>query len=434
MSTSPGSFPPTLAITPAAKPIDSDVTLPGSKSITNRALIIAALADGETTLAQALFSEDTAYMCASLNRLGIEVDADEASSRFVVHGRGGTIPASEASLFIGNSGTSARFLTAMVALGHGTYEIDGVARMRQRPIEPLLAALRELGVDSRSLTGNGCPPVSVRSEGLTGGRVTMSGDTSSQYFTGLLMVGPLTARSLEIEVDGDLVSKPYLDMTIATMNDFGAAVENDGYRRFFVRGNQRYQAGAYAIEPDASAASYFFALAAVSGGRVRVLNLGKESVQGDVAFVDVLEKMGCSVTRTNEWIEVTGPEQLHGVDIDMNAISDTVPTLAAIAPLAGEPVTIRDVEHIRHKETDRITAVATELRRLGISVDERQEGLTIVPGMLRPATIQTYDDHRIAMSFAILGTQSEGITIGDPGCVAKTFPGFFDKLAEATRS
>ncbi|HVX30549.1 MAG TPA: 3-phosphoshikimate 1-carboxyvinyltransferase, partial [Nitrolancea sp.] len=257
-----------------------------------------------------------------------------------------------------------------------------------------------------------------------------AGDTSSQYFSALLMVGGVPRDGLRIEVDGDLVSKPYIDMTAATMRAFGVEMRNDDYRRFSVPGEQTYRAIDYAVEPDASAASYFFALAAATGGRVRVHNLGVNSGQGDAHFVDVLEQMGCTVIREENALEVHGPARLRGVDVDMNAISDTVQTLAAIAPLAGGPVNIRNVAHIRHKETDRISAVVTELRRLGVNVDERDDGLTIQPATIRPATIETYDDHRMAMSFAILGCATPGITIRDPGCVAKTFPDFFDVLAK----
>ncbi len=431
MGSQPVSYPPQLEIEPVVTAPDATVTLPGSKSITNRALIIAALADGKTTLREALFSDDTRFMQESLNRLGIAVDADEDSSQFTITGASGKIPSTEASMFIGNSGTSARFLTALAGLGNGTYSIDGVERMRQRPISPLIDALSQLGVDARSETGNGCPPVTIRSNGITGGTVTMAGDTSSQYFTALLMIGPVTQDGITIDVEGDLVSKPYLDMTIATMGDFGATVRHENYQQFTIPGGQSYTARDYSIEPDASAASYFFALAAVTGGRITVENLGTRSVQGDVEFVDVLEQMGCRVDRTEQQITVTGPEKLSGLTVDMNAISDTMPTLGAIAPLASGPVSIRNVEHVRHKETDRISAVAAELHRTGIEVDEHQDGVTIYPGKPNPAIIETYQDHRMAMSFAVLGSVVPGITIDDPGCVAKTFPDFFTRLDQA---
>ncbi|MCX7623851.1 MAG: 3-phosphoshikimate 1-carboxyvinyltransferase [Thermomicrobium sp.] len=425
------TYPERLAIRPADRPVDAEVRLPGSKSLTNRALVLAALADGTSVLEGALLSEDSLVMVDSLRRLGIAVEVDECAERMVVAGRRGTIPAARAELFVGNSGTTARFLTAMVALGHGEYVIDGVPRMRERPIEPLLAALRELGVEAESLHGTGCPPVRVRGRGLRGGSVRLRGDVSSQYLSALLMVGPCTTEGLRIELDGELVSIPYVEMTLATMADFGAEVRHERFRVFDVPGGQRYRAREYGIEPDASAASYFFALAAATGGRVRVLHLGTRSRQGDVRFVDLLERMGCTVLREPDAITVIGRRPLQGIETDMNAISDTVPTLAALAPLAEGPVVIRNVQHIRYKETDRIAAVATELRRLGLRVDEFPDGLAVFPGQVRPAVIRTYQDHRMAMSFAVLGCAVPGIVIDDPGCVAKTFPDFFERLEAA---
>ncbi|MGA7671029.1 MAG: 3-phosphoshikimate 1-carboxyvinyltransferase [Nitrolancea sp.] len=424
--------PDVLAIEPLTHSVDADVTLPGSKSYTNRALILAAMADGRSTITSALYSDDTKYMAESLRRLGVPVHEDADGETFIVDGQGGRIPAARAELFVGNSGTTARFITAMLALGNGEYEVDGTERMRQRPLAPLLDALAQLGVEVESLAIVGCPPIRIRSHGLTGGSVRLAGDTSSQYFSALLMIGPLTHDGLTIAVDGDLVSKPYIDLTADAMRSFGADMINDEYRAFKVRGDQTYRAIEYAVEPDASSASYFFALAAATGGRVRVLHLGSDSAQGDAHFVDVLEVMGCKVRRGPDWIEVHGPSKLNGVDVDMNAISDTVQTLAAIAPLASSPVTIRNVAHIRHKETDRIAAVATELNRVGARVEERPDGLTIHPSQIKPAEIETYDDHRMAMSFAILGSVVPGIVIKDPGCVAKTFPDFFERLTAIT--
>ena len=426
-------YPKTITIRPVETPVDVDVLLPGSKSYTNRALILAALATGRSTINGALFSDDTHYMADSLRRLGISVAEDAGAMRFAVDGASGRIPATSAELFVGNSGTTARFITALLALGRGAYIVDGVQRMRQRPIAPLLDALCQLHVDAISLNGDGCPPLRVTTVGLEGGTARLAGDTSSQYFSALLMVGGIPRDGLRIEVDGDLVSKPYIDMTAATMRAFGVEMRNDDYRRFDVPGGQTYHPADYQVEPDASAASYFFALAAATGGRVRVLNLGINSGQGDAHFVDVLEQMGCTIIREENSLEVRGPTRLHGIDVDMNAISDTVQTLAAIAPLADRPVNIRNVAHIRHKETDRIGAVVTELRRLGVDVSERDDGLTINPSTIQPATIETYDDHRMAMSFAILGCAAPGITIRDPGCVAKTFPEFFDVLAKSAR-
>lgn len=432
MSSAVHEYPDPLTITPVRRPVDADITLPGSKSYTNRALILAALAHGHSTITSALFSDDTLFMTESLRRLGVTVEQDESTSTFDVDGSEGSIPVARADLFVGNSGTTARFITAFAALSHGEFVIDGVERMRHRPIAPLLDALNQLGVDCCSFQGTGCPPIRLRTNGIHGGSVRLAGDTSSQYFSALLMIGPLMRDGLTVDVVGDLVSKPYVDLTADAMASFGATMQNDDYRRFHVPGNQHYEGTNYRVEPDASAASYFFALAAATGGRVRVRNLGSNSVQGDVGFVDVLEDMGCSVVRDAKAIEVRGPKTLRGVDVDMNAISDTVQTLAAIAPLAASPVTIHHVAHIRHKETDRIAALATELRRLGVTVDEREDGLKIEPSTVRPAGVETYDDHRMAMSFAVLGSVTPGIAIRNPACVSKTFPGFFDKLREAS--
>lgn len=416
-----------LPIPRAGGPVTGIVRLPGSKSYTNRVLPIAALARGRSVLSGVLESDDTRYMVEALRSLGIEVAADWASERVVVEGCDGEIPTGRADLFLGNSGTSMRFLTALVALGTGEYRLDGTERMRQRPLAPLIAGLTELGVDARSEQGNGCPPVVVRSNGLPGEVIRMRGDLSSQYFTALAMAAPYARGRLRIEVEGELVSKPYIDMTAAAMAAFGVTLRNDNYRSLWVEPGQRYIGRAYDVEPDGSAASYFFALAAVTGGTVTVAGLPPTSAQGDVHFVDVLEQMGCLVVRGSD-ITVTGPQRLRGADVDMNAISDTVMTLAAIAPFADGPTVIRNIEHIRWKETDRITAVATELTRMGVRVDEREDGLTIYPGAPQPAVIRTYDDHRMAMAFAITGLAAGGLQIADPGCVSKTVPRFWELL------
>ncbi len=418
-----------LLIQPVTRPVNGNVRVPGSKSITNRALILAALADGISHLEGALFSDDTLYMSESLRSLGIAVEADASAESFEVEGRGGRIPAGTAQLFVGNSGTASRFLTALCALGSGPYCLDGVPRMRARPIRDLLSALQQLGVAARDENGTGCLPVVVESQGWRGGKTTMRGDVSSQFLSALLMVAPLSQNGIEIEIEGELFSKPYIEITLRMMQQWGAVVEHDEMCRFRIPGGQKYRAQTYVIEPDASGASYFWAAAAITGGRVRVEGIGNAALQGDAAFVDVLEQMGCEVERGDDFIEVRGVQQLRGVNVDMNAISDTVMTLAAIAPFADGPVNIHNVAHIRHKETDRIHALVTELRRLGVTVDERPDGLTIHPAnQLKPARIETYDDHRMAMSFAITGLRAPGVEILDPGCVAKTFPDFFQRL------
>jgi 3-phosphoshikimate 1-carboxyvinyltransferase len=417
-----------LPIPPLAAAPDATVRLPGSKSITNRALLVAAMAEGRSLLRGALFSEDTEVMSGALTALGLRVEADPKAATCAVCGTGGAIPAAAAELFVGNAGTATRFLTAYVCLGHGRYRLDGVPRMRQRPIQPLLDSLTALGARARSEAGNGCPPVIVEADGLPGGRCRMRGDQSSQYFSALLLVGPRSVQGIEIETEGELVSRPYIDLTAAVMAAFGATMRHDAYRRMMVAGGQRYRATEYRVEPDASNASYFFAAAAITGGRVRVPHLRRDSAQGDLRLLDLLEVMGCAVTETGDGVEVRGPERLRGIEADMGDISDMAQTLAAIAPFADGPVTIRNVAHSRLQECDRVSAVATELDRLGIRVEEFPDGLRIHPGAPRPAVVRTYDDHRMAMSFALVGLAVPGIRIENPGCVRKTFPDYFARL------
>ena len=409
-------------------PICGSIRPPGSKSITNRALVCAALAGGQSTLGGALDSEDTRVMIEALRRLGLAVEQDRGVRTVRVAGCGGRIPAAGADLYVANSGTTVRFLAAMVALGRGTFRLDGTPRMRQRPIGDLLRALGQLGTDAASEAANDCPPVVVRASGLPGGRATVAGDISSQYLSGLLMAAPCAAGDVELGVEGELVSKPYIEMTLAVMDAFGTSVQREGFGRFLVPGGQTYRGRTYAVEPDASAASYFFAAAAITGGRVTVEGLSRESLQGDVRFCDCLEQMGCVVEYGKDRITVTG-RPLEGIDVDMNAISDTVQTLSAVALFADGPSSVTNVAHIRHKETDRLRAVATELRKLGAEVDEHDDGLRITPAARHGARIDTYDDHRMAMSLALVGLATPGVVIRDPGCTAKTYPDFFDDLA-----
>jgi len=427
------------SVAPLPQPLCASVRVPGSKSLTNRALLIAALAEGTTTLTNALESDDSARFIESLQRLGFDITP--RASRLTVHGLGGRIPASQAELFVGNAGTAARFLTAMLVLGHGEYVLDGDARMRERPIGDLVDALRQLGADisgtASPLSGTGgrggevCPPVRIVARGLPGGRATVKGDISSQFLSGLLMAAPYASGPIEIEVSGELNSKPYVAMTLAIMADFGVTVERDGYRAFRIA-PQRYRAQAeYAIESDASAASYFFSAPAVCGGTVRVENITRRSKQGDVLFLDVLAQMGCLIAEGDDWIAVTGPEKLRGVEVDMRDIPDTAQTLAAIAPFADSPTMIRGIASARAKETDRVAAMCAELARLGVTVEEYPDGLKIYPTRnLQPANIQTYNDHRMAMAFALTGLRAPGVVIEDPGCVSKTFPDYFDVLEQ----
>ncbi|HEX5660453.1 MAG TPA: 3-phosphoshikimate 1-carboxyvinyltransferase [Polyangiales bacterium] len=417
------------AIVPLTRPVDADVPVVGSKSYTNRALIIAALAEGESLLTGALFSDDTQHMAEALRQLGIPVDADFEARTLRVQGAGGKVPAASAKCFVGNSGTTARFLSVVLALGDGVYEIDGVPRMRERPNQPLIDALTQLGVRIEALAKPGCFPLRIHGGSLQGGAVSVAGSASSQYASGLMMAAPAMPRGLALELTGSLVSKPYLEMTAQTMRDFGAKLEWRGEREFVIAAGP-YLGRTYAIEPDASAASYFFAAAAITGGRVRVNDLGTRSLQGDRGLVHLLERMGCKLEETASYTELRGPAdgKLRGIDVDMSELSDVAQTLAVVAPFASTPTRVTGIGFIRHKETDRVAAVVNELQRLGIRAEEEEDGYLIYPGTPHSAQIETYDDHRMAMSFALVGLRVPGVEIKDPGCVSKTFPTYFDVL------
>jgi 3-phosphoshikimate 1-carboxyvinyltransferase len=448
-------LPDLLEIEPLGRPPHVEVSVPGSKSITNRALVLAALSDpgAGSELHNVLDSEDTQVMIEALRALGFRVQCDLTQA--MVHVRRGNyaspIPAREADLYVANSGTSMRFLTALVSLGTGRYRLDGIARMRERPIEDLLVALRQLGVKAHAEHRNGYPPVVIEANGLNGGAVRIKGSISSQFLSGLLMAAPLARDDVSIEVEGGLVSVPYVAMTIALMRQFGARVETDrftgrpphplgsadqnararveseGASRFYIPGNQFYQGHCLDIEPDATAASYFFGAAAITQGEVLVTGIPQYSNQGDFRFVDILNEIGCDVTLGQNGVKVLG-RPMRGLDVDMNDISDCVMTLAAVACFADGPTTIRNVAHVRHKETDRLAALATELRRIGAGVNEFDDGLTIIPRPLHGAVVETYNDHRMAMSLALVGLRVPGIVIRNPGCVGKTYPGFFTDL------
>ena len=414
-----------IEIQPVRKPVNATIEVPGSKSYTNRALLVAAMAHGTSTLTGALFSDDTRYMCNALQKLGVQVDADEKLATFDVHGNGGEIPVAGAELYIGNSGTTSRSLTAYVSLGHGKFVIDGDEPMRHgRPIADLLNALRQIGVSARTEFENGHLPVIIEADGLKGGKTRLDVSKSSQFLTALLLIAPYAKNGMEIAVIGKR-EMPYIDITLSVMEAFGTQVVNENYTYFRVKGGQQYQPRVYNIEPDASNASYFFAAAALTGGRVTVQHLNLDSAQGDIQFVRILEQMGCQVSVSDTGITVTGPHQLNGIDVDMRTISDTAMTLAAIAPFADGKVTIRNIEHTRWQETDRIHAMVTELRKLGIPVVEHQDGLEISPAPITPTAIDTYEDHRMAMAFSLVGLKVGGIRINDPECVSKTFPNYF---------
>ena len=425
------SYPEKLEVVPLKNVPKTMVSVPGSKSITNRALVLAAQLFDDTVSCRirgALKSEDTDVMIDSLRRLGFLVAEHDDASVTVSRPPGSDlIPCANADLFVANSGTTMRFLTAFVGLGTGRYRLDGIPRMRKRPIEDLLVALRQLGVNARSETGTGCPPVIVEGNRMRGGHARIKGDLSSQFLSALLLVASSAWNEVVIEVEGPLVSEPYVEMTVRMLRQFGIDVHSEGGRLFRIWPMSQLGLEEYQVEPDASAASYFFAAAAVTGGTVTVAGLSRQSLQGDVGFVDILEQMGCRVESCSSGITVHG-RPLRGVDVDMNAISDTVMTLGAVACFAVGPTTIRNVAHIRHKETDRIAALVTELRKVGATVDEFADGLTITPGPIYGAEIDTYNDHRMAMSLALVGLKVPGVVIRNPGCVAKTYPGFWADL------
>jgi 3-phosphoshikimate 1-carboxyvinyltransferase len=352
---------------------------------------------------------------------------------------GGKIPAKKAELFIGNAGTAARFLSAFLTLGNGEYILDGEPRMRERPIGDLVEALEQLGCDIQSMqnaegkmqNGQICPPIKINASGLKGGKTKIAGDISSQFLSALLMTAPYAQIPIEVELTTDLNSKPYVDMTIAIMKEFGVEIERQGYERFTIHPSSFFPLSSYAIESDASAASYFFAAPAVCGGTVKVENISRKSVQGDIDFLDVLQKMGCIIEEGDNSITVHRPQgsSIVGVDIDMRDIPDTAQTLAAVAPFADSPTRIRGIASARVKETDRVHATCVELDRLGVRVEEHEDGMTIYPvEKMRSASIQTYNDHRMAMAFSLIGLRFDGVTIENPSCVSKTFPNFFEVL------
>jgi 3-phosphoshikimate 1-carboxyvinyltransferase len=409
------TYPAELSIQPLTKMPIATVRVPGSKSITNRALVLAALASrsGACTLSGALQSEDTEVMVDCLTRLGFGIEANWPTVRVHRNDSGRVIPAKSADLFVANSGTTIRFVAAMVGLGEGTYRLDGVPRMRERPIQDLLDALEQLGVTAVSENRTGCPPIVITSNGFHGDRVSIRAGLSSQFLSGLIMAVAFMGRRLQIDTEGPVVSEPYIKMTRTLIDRWGKYWDE------------------CRIEPDASAASYFFAIPAILGGAVTVREMDRDMLQGDVKFVDALAKMGCTVAYLEDSIRVAfnpTAQTLRGIDIDMNAISDTVMTLAVVALFANGPTTIRNVAHIRHKETDRIAAVANELRKLGAVVEEREDGLTIHPKPLTGCAVDTYNDHRMAMSLALVGLKVPGVVIRNPGCVAKTYPGFWQDL------
>ena len=423
------TLPDPMPVTPIDGPIDVVVSLPGSKSITNRALVCAALADGTSTLTGALHADDTEAMVEGLEALGVGIDARWGAGELVVEGTAGRPVADVAMVDARLSGTTSRFLLPVAALGEGLRRVDAANRMRERPMGEVLDAVRALGGEVHDVGAPGHLPVEVVGGTLAGGEVAVRGDVSSQFLSGLLLAGPAMRTGLVARLVGALVSEPYVDMTVAVMARFGATVRHPDDRTWEVE-PQRYRATDLAIEPDASAASYVFAAAALLGGRATVPGLGTDSLQGDLAFVDVLEQMGAHVERGTDATTVTGRGPLHGVEVDLRHLSDTAQTLAVVAAFAEGPTRVTGIGFIRGKETDRVGNVVAELRRLGVGAEEEPDGFTIRPAAVRAATVQTYDDHRMAMAFALAGLRVDGVQIADPGCVAKTFPGFWRLLDE----
>lgn len=420
--TDPGPLGTPRVVEPLVRPPDVTVTLPGSKSITNRVLVAAALAEGTTTLTGALVADDTEAMLGVLAAVGVRVDVD--GTTFVVHGTGGRIPAEGGIVDVRQSGTTARFVPPLLALGRGGFLVDGDPQMRARPMGPTIDALRQLGlVVEEHGDAPGHLPVLQRGGPARGGVVTLPGDVSSQFVSGLLLAGCWFADGIDVRLSTDLVSEPYVEMTRGVLAAFGVQVD-----RLRVAPQRSVSPGTYAVEPDASAASYLLAAAAITGGRVRIEGLGRASLQGDVAFAEVLAMMGAQVDLGGHHVEVRGTGTLRGVEVDMEPISDTVPTLAAVAAFAAGPTRMTGVGFIRAKESDRIAATVTELRRCGLRAEEEPDGLVVHPGTPQPSVVRTYRDHRMAMAFALLGLRVPGIAIADPGCVAKTFPGYWDAL------
>jgi len=422
----PGAWPDPLPIEPLVRSPDAVVAVPGSKSITNRALVCAALANGRSALDGALVADDTEAMLACLRTLGAQIAVDGPAARITVTGTGGRLRPGPLTVDARQSGTTARFVMALLALGTGAYRLDGAAQLRARPMGPGITALRDLGVVAAEEGDEGRLPLRVEADRLRGGRVAVGGAVSSQFVSGLLLAAPAMPAGLRVELSGALVSRPYVELTMSVMRAFGAAVRwsGDALRVDAVP----YRPSEYRVEPDASAGSYFLAAAAITGGRVILPGLGRGSLQGDLGFAALLARMGARVIWHDDAVEVVGTGALRGIEADLSGLSDTAPTLAATAAFADSPTRVRGIGFVRGKESDRIHAVVTELRRCGIGADEADDGFVVHPGAPKPAVVQTYDDHRMAMSFALLGLRAPGIAIAGPGCVAKTFPGYWAAL------
>jgi 3-phosphoshikimate 1-carboxyvinyltransferase len=419
-----------IAIAPVAH-LDAVVTVPGSKSLTQRALIAAALAQGPSRLIGPLASEDTHFTMEALRAMGMRCDETDPEC-WLIEGGGGVIASPGKDIFLGNNGTATRFLTSVAALGQGRFHITGSERMAQRPILPLMQALQGWQVDIISDAGSGCPPLTILARGLAGGKTVLPEGKSSQYLSSLLLVAPYAKVPAELEVQGEIFSKPYVEMTLAVMAAFGIRVEAAAGLNFFRIPQGQYQGRTYQIEGDASGASYFWAAAAVTGGRVTVTNVPVPSLQGDARLLPYLARMGCRIEQTGAGITVVGSQSLEGIELDMGDMPDVAPTLAVVAAFAEGTTVIKNIAHLRIKECDRLSAVVTELRRMGAEVEE-EEARMIIHGRaggtnLHGARIQTYNDHRMAMCFAVAGLRIPGVEITGEECVVKSFPDFWERF------
>jgi 3-phosphoshikimate 1-carboxyvinyltransferase len=426
---------------PVTRPFTATISPPGSKSITNRALVLSALAAGRTTLTNVLFADDTRLMLEALGQLGFDLDIHEAQHQVVISGRGGEIPAAAARLFCGNSGTTIRFLTALCALGRGEFILDGSERMRQRPIGELADMLKHAGVRTRFLEKPDFPPILVHADQLPGGLFSVGAAQSSQFLSAILMISPYARHEVSVDLVEPQLSWPYVAMTMQMMDEFRLTAElirdpltHEPKQIIIPQGH--YTGRAYTIEPDASNATYFLAAAAIHpGSKVTIRGLGRYSLQGDAKFAEVLKKMGASASIDNDTITVTGPDTLQGINVDLKEMPDTAQTLAVVALFADGRTTIRGLQTLRVKETDRLEAVKTELTKLGANVAIDGDSLLIdSPAKLKPAEIATYDDHRMAMSFSLAATKAAGIVIKDAECVSKTYPNYFDDLRKVLAS
>jgi len=402
---------------------DATVKVPGSKSYTHRILIASALSDGTCRIGNPLRSEDTLLTAEGLRRMG--VDIEDYTDHMVVHGCSGNLKPADEEIYLGNSGTSVRLLTGICGIGKGRYVITGTPRMQERPIQDLLDGLTALGIQARSIQNSGCPPVEIIGRTVEGGTIDLDCHVSSQYLSSILLMAPFSTKGIDVRVKKGPVSKPYIDMTLEVMRQLGVDTQREAYQRFFVPGGQIYRSGQYEVEPDCSQAGYFWAAAAITGASVTVRNIYANTRQGDVRFAEVLKDMGCRLTENEEGICVSGAP-LSGITVDMSDMPDMVPTLAVVAAFARGKTEIRNVAHLKAKESDRLGSVVNELKKMGISAECSDTGMIITGGQARGADIETYDDHRMAMSFAVAGLKIPGIGIKNESCVSKSFPHFWE--------